>query len=70
MASEVTTQRARNCGSGDAIKAGDTHGVIETVTKERTREDNILKCQLVLANVRLAFLNEVRAQTHRRWVGI
>ena len=70
MTSEVATQRAGNCGSGDSIKAGDTHRVIEIVTQERAREDNILKCQLVLANVRPTLLNEVRTQADRRWAGI
>ena len=70
MTSEVATQRAGNCGGRDSIKAGDTHRVIETVTQERAREDNILKCQLVLANVRPTLLNEVRTQTVRCWVGI
>ena len=70
MTSEVATQRAGNCGGRDSIKAGDTHRVIETVTQERAREDNILKCQLVLANVWPTLLNEVRTQTDRRWAWI
>ena len=46
------------------------HGVIETVSHEWVREDNILKCQLVLANVGMTLLYEVRAPTIRRGVGI
>ena len=70
MTGEVSTQGARDRGGRHAIEAGDTHRVIEAVTQKWTRQDNILKCQLVLTNVCLTLLYEVRTHAIRRWVGI
>ena len=70
MASEVSAQRARNCGGRHSIEAGDTHRVIAAVTQKWTRQDNILKCQLVLTNVLVTLFYEVGTHIIWRWVGI
>ena len=70
MTSEVSTQGARDRGGRHPIEASDTHRVIEAVTQKGTRQDNILKCQLVLTNVWLTLLYEVGTHTIWRWVGV